>query len=93
MQFPSAVHWMGTDRFGRDVFSWVLYGARVSLLVGVAVAAVSTAAGIVLGLLIGYIVLLIINPPARERPSAPLWRTSCTIPAPRPGCGIWATRW
>ena len=54
LQFPSAVHWMGTDRFGRDVFSWVLYGARVSLLVGVAVAAVSTAAGIVLGLLMGY---------------------------------------
>ena len=54
MQFPSAVHWMGTDRFGRDIFSWVLYGARISLLVGVAVAAVSTAAGIVLGLLMGY---------------------------------------
>ena len=33
MQFPSAVHWMGTDRFGRDIFSWVLYGARISLLV------------------------------------------------------------
>ena len=54
LQFPSALHWMGTDRFGRDVFSWVLYGARLSLLVGVAVAVVSTAAGIVLGLLMGY---------------------------------------
>ena len=51
---PAPVHWMGTDRFGRDIFSWVLYGARVSLLVGVAVALVSTAAGIVLGLLMGY---------------------------------------
>ena len=54
LQFPNPVHLMGTDRFGRDVFAWVLYGARVSLLVGVAVAAVSTVAGIVLGLLMGY---------------------------------------
>ena len=54
LQFPSAVHWMGTDRFGRDVFAWVLYGARISLLVGAAVALTSTVAGILLGLLMGY---------------------------------------
>lgn len=54
LQFPSAVHWMGTDRFGRDVFAWVLYGARISLLVGAAVALASTVAGILLGLLMGY---------------------------------------
>lgn len=53
-QFPNAAHLMGTDRFGRDIFSWVLYGARISLLVGAAVAVVSTIAGIVLGLLMGY---------------------------------------
>ena len=53
-QFPNPSHIMGTDRFGRDIFSWVLYGGRVSVLVGASVAAVSTLAGIVLGLLMGY---------------------------------------
>ena len=54
LQFPSPVHLMGTDRFGRDVFCLGALRGPVSLLVGVAVAAVSTAAGIVLGLLMGY---------------------------------------
>jgi peptide/nickel transport system permease protein len=46
---------MGTDSLGRDVYSRVLYGARVSILVGVTVAAISVAVGLVIGLMAGYV--------------------------------------
>ena len=46
---------MGSDSFGRDIYSRVLYGTRVSLLVGIAAATLSLAFGVVLGLVAGYI--------------------------------------
>lgn len=53
-QFPSSAHLMGTDTFGRDIFSRLVYGARVSLMVGLGVGVISLAIGILLGLLMGY---------------------------------------
>jgi peptide/nickel transport system permease protein len=51
---PSAEHWLGTDELGRDELSRLIFGARVSLLVGVGAALISTAVGIVVGSLSGY---------------------------------------
>ena len=51
---PSADHWFGTDSYGRDVFARVIYGSRVSLIVGLTVAVLTTVVGVVLGLISGY---------------------------------------
>jgi peptide/nickel transport system permease protein len=48
-------HWMGTDSLGRDVYSRVTYGARVSLLIGASVALISTVIGLVIGVFAGYL--------------------------------------
>ena len=51
---PSMQHWMGTDGLGRDVLSRMLYGGRISLLVGLVAVGISTAIGILLGALAGF---------------------------------------
>lgn len=52
---PSAEHWFGTDMIGRDVYSRVLYGSRVSLSVGLAVALLASVIGLGVGLVTGYL--------------------------------------
>ena len=52
---PSSDFWFGTDMLGRDVYSRVVYGARVSLIVGLAVAMFSTILGVAIGLVTGYV--------------------------------------
>lgn len=51
---PSAEFWFGTDPLGRDIYSRVVYGARTSLVIGVAAAAVSLLLGLVIGVFAGY---------------------------------------
>jgi peptide/nickel transport system permease protein len=52
---PSAGHWFGTDMLGRDIYSRVLYGGRVSLVVGFAVAALASIGGMAIGLVSGFV--------------------------------------
>lgn len=54
-QDPSAQFWFGTDMLGRDVYSRVLYGARVSLIVGFSVALLACGIGLAVGLVAGYV--------------------------------------
>ncbi len=54
LEKPSWEHWMGTDQFGRDVYSRILVGTRVSLLVGVAVVLLALLFGVPLGMVGGY---------------------------------------
>jgi peptide/nickel transport system permease protein len=52
---PSATHWLGTDHLGRDIYSRILHGARVSLLVGLGSTLVASVLGGIIGLLSGYV--------------------------------------
>src|SRR5882757_10285442 len=54
LQPPSGAHWFGTDELGRDIFSRVIYGARISMLVGGSVVAGSLLLGLILGSIAGY---------------------------------------
>lgn len=51
---PGALHWLGTDEFGRDLFSRIIYGARTSLAVGVISISISMVCGMALGAAAGY---------------------------------------
>lgn len=54
LQGPSALHWMGTDEFGHDILSRIIYGARASMQVALGAAILSALIGVPLGLLGGY---------------------------------------
>ena len=51
---PSAEHWLGTDQLGRDVLSRMIYGARISLLIGLVVVGLAAGVGTLVGLVAGY---------------------------------------
>jgi peptide/nickel transport system permease protein len=54
MQVPSAQHWLGTDSFGRDMLSRIIYGTRIALIVGVLAVGLAMVVGVTLGLISGY---------------------------------------
>lgn len=51
---PSAVNWLGTDEYGRDLFSRIIYGARASMGIGAAIVVLSVLCGTLVGLIAGY---------------------------------------
>ncbi len=51
---PSGAHWLGTDELGRDILSRVIFGARISMLVGTCVVAASLLVGLIIGSVAGY---------------------------------------
>lgn len=51
---PSAQHWLGTDEFGRDILSRIIYGARISIYVGFMAVGIGSTAGAVIGLVSGF---------------------------------------
>ncbi|MFB9984675.1 ABC transporter permease [Mesorhizobium kowhaii] len=55
LQPPSAEHWFGTDNLGRDVFARTIFGARVSLMVGLTSALLASSVGLLIGVVAGYV--------------------------------------
>jgi peptide/nickel transport system permease protein len=55
LQPPARAHWMGTDQLGRDLFTRILYGARVSLTIGLVTVGISGVIGLAVGLISGYL--------------------------------------
>jgi peptide/nickel transport system permease protein len=55
LQAPSAAHWLGTDMYGRDLYSRTVFGARISLIIGLSVTLLSIGLGLGLGLVAGYV--------------------------------------
>jgi peptide/nickel transport system permease protein len=54
LKSPSRAHWFGTDELGRDILSRIIYGARISMLVGSSVVSISLLLGLIIGSLSGY---------------------------------------
>jgi ABC-type dipeptide/oligopeptide/nickel transport system permease subunit len=55
LQGPTATHWLGTDDFGRDILSRIIYGSRTSMLVGVVATGIGLTAGTLLGVTAGFV--------------------------------------
>ena len=55
LKAPSATYWFGTDNMGRDILSRVIFGARISVIVGLAASSIATVISLIIGLLCGYI--------------------------------------
>jgi peptide/nickel transport system permease protein len=55
LKMPGEAHWFGTDMYGRDSYSRVIYGTRISLFVGIVVAAVTSVLGLAIGLVSGFV--------------------------------------
>lgn len=54
LESPSTAHWLGTDQLGRDLLSRIIYGTRVSLMIGIVAVGIAAVIGTVLGLVAGY---------------------------------------